>query len=37
MAFPTDLLICQKLKRIILDNKDGLAHFCEEYGEYFKA
>ena len=37
MAFPTDLLICQKLKRILLDSKDGIAQLCEEYAEYLKA
>ena len=37
MAFPTDLLICQKLKKIVLDEKDGMARLCEEYGEYFIA
>jgi hypothetical protein len=37
MAFPTDLLICQKLKKILLDEKDGLAQWCEEYSEHFKA
>ena len=37
MAFPTDLLICQKLKRILLDKKDGLAQLWEEYSEYLKA
>jgi len=37
MAFPTDLLICQKLKEILIDDKDGLAQLCEEYSEHFKA
>jgi hypothetical protein len=37
MAFPTDLLICQKLKRILLDKKDGLAQLWEGYSEYLKA
>jgi ADP-ribose pyrophosphatase YjhB (NUDIX family) len=37
MAFPTDLLICQKLTSIILEEKDGLEQFCDEYAEYFKA
>jgi len=35
MAFPTDLLICQKLRRILIEEKDGLAQLCEEYREYF--
>ncbi len=35
MAFPTDLLICLRLKRIIQDEKDGLTRLCEEYREYF--
>ena len=37
MAFPTDLLICRKLRRILLEDKDGLARLCEEYSRYFKA
>ena len=37
MAFPTDLLICQKLRKIIREDRDGLAQFCMEYGEYFEA
>jgi len=37
MAFPTDLLICQKLKRLLLDEKDGLARLSEEYAEYLTA
>jgi 8-oxo-dGTP diphosphatase len=37
MAFPTDLLICRKLKRIFLGDEDGLARLCAEYAEYFKA
>ena len=36
MAFPTDLLICQKLKKIVLDERDGIAQFCKKYKEYFK-
>ena len=34
MAFPTDLLICQKLRKILLDEKDGLTRLCEHYSEY---
>jgi 8-oxo-dGTP diphosphatase len=37
MAFPTDLLICQKLRSILLNERDGTAKFCEDYKEYFKA
>jgi hypothetical protein len=37
MAFPTDLLICQKLKRLLLGEKDGLVQLCEEYADYFIA
>ena len=34
MAFPTDLLICQKLKRILIDEKEGMTRWCREYTEY---
>jgi ADP-ribose pyrophosphatase YjhB (NUDIX family) len=30
MAFPTDLLICQKLKKLLVGER-GLARLCEEY------
>jgi 8-oxo-dGTP diphosphatase len=35
MAFPTDLLICQKLEKILLDERDGLTQLCAEYEKYF--
>jgi ADP-ribose pyrophosphatase YjhB (NUDIX family) len=34
MAFPTDLLICEKLKRILLDETNGLVPLCEHFSEY---
>ena len=37
MAFPTDLLICEKLRKLIIDEKEGLARLCEEYSEYLEA
>ncbi len=37
MAFPTDLLICEKLKRLLIDEEKGLAQLCEEYVEYLEA
>jgi ADP-ribose pyrophosphatase YjhB (NUDIX family) len=37
MAFPTDLLICEKLKRLLIDEEKGLAQFCEVYSEYLEA
>ena len=37
MPFPTDLLICQKLKRLLIDKENGLARLCEEYSEYLEA
>jgi len=36
MAFPTDLLICQKLKRMLMDEEKGLARLCEEYSEFLE-
>ncbi|MEE9531241.1 MAG: hypothetical protein V3W52_09630, partial [Syntrophobacteria bacterium] len=35
MAFPTDLLICEKLKGLLIDEEDGLERFRKEYSEYF--
>ena len=35
MAFPTDLLICTKLEKLLED--EGLKKFCDEYSEYLKA
>lgn len=37
MAFPTDLLICEKLRRLIAEKDDGLEQFYREYSEYVKA
>jgi len=37
MAFPTDLLICEKLKKILLNEKDGLARLYEEFSKYLTA
>jgi 8-oxo-dGTP diphosphatase len=37
MAFPTDLLICEKLRRLRAGEEDGLDKFCREYREYLKA
>jgi ADP-ribose pyrophosphatase YjhB (NUDIX family) len=37
MAFPTDLLICDKLTRLLIDEENGLAQVCEEYSEYLEA
>jgi ADP-ribose pyrophosphatase YjhB (NUDIX family) len=37
MAFPTDLLICEKLKRVLIDEENGLAQWYEEYSEYLNA
>jgi len=37
MAFPTDVLICEKLKTIFLSEKDGLARLCEEFSKYLTA
>jgi len=36
MAFPTDLLICEKLESLLIDEKK-LAQLCEEYAEYLEA
>ncbi|UCG11306.1 MAG: NUDIX hydrolase [Deltaproteobacteria bacterium] len=35
MAFPTDLLICEKLKNLLLDRERGLGRFCKRYSHYF--
>ena len=37
MAFPTDLLICEKLKRLLAGKEDGLEQFYREYTRYLKA
>jgi hypothetical protein len=37
MAFPTDLLICEKLKGLLIDEEDGLERFRKEYSEYLEA
>ena len=37
MAFPTDLLICEKLKGLLAGQDDGLVQFCREYTGYLKA
>jgi hypothetical protein len=37
MAFPTDLLICEKLKKLLLDAENGLEQLYEEYSEYLEA
>jgi ADP-ribose pyrophosphatase YjhB (NUDIX family) len=37
MAFPTDSLICEKLKRLLIDEETGLARLCEVYSEYLQA
>jgi ADP-ribose pyrophosphatase YjhB (NUDIX family) len=37
MAFPTDLLICQKLTRLLTEEEDGLEQFYKEYTGYLKA
>jgi ADP-ribose pyrophosphatase YjhB (NUDIX family) len=34
MAFPTDLLICEKLRSLFTDAKDALQQFCKEYSGY---
>jgi hypothetical protein len=37
MAFPTDLMICEKLKKLLVDEENGLEQLYEEYSEYLKA
>ena len=37
MAFPTDLMICEKLKKLLVDEENGLKQLYEEYSEYLKA
>ena len=36
MAFPTDLLICERLRRLRAGEEDGLDKFCREYKAYLK-
>ena len=36
MAFPTDLLICEKLKELLTDTDRGLGQLCHEYLQYFR-
>jgi ADP-ribose pyrophosphatase YjhB (NUDIX family) len=37
MAFPTDLLICEKLTRLLAGEEDGLEQFYREHTRYLKA
>lgn len=37
MAFPTDLLICQKLTRLLAGEEDGLEQLYREHTRYLKA
>ena len=37
MAFPTDLLICEKLRRLRAGEERSFDRFCREYTEYLKA
>jgi ADP-ribose pyrophosphatase YjhB (NUDIX family) len=37
MAFPTDLLICEKLTRLLTDRDKAGETFCREYAEYLTA
>lgn len=37
MAFPTDLLICEKLNRLLIDEENGREQLFKEYSEYLKA
>ena len=34
MAFPTDLLICDKLERLMTSDRSALEEFCKEYSSY---
>jgi hypothetical protein len=34
MAFPTDLLICEKLKRLLANKDKGVKIMCKEYSKY---
>ncbi len=34
MAFPTDILVCQKLESLLASAENGLEQFCREYSEY---
>jgi hypothetical protein len=39
MAFPTDLLICEKLKKLVTEAEggSGLEQLCNEYSGYIDA